>query len=868
MSSAEISVTTLGQLRIARHGQALADFVSSKAALLFVYLAMQPGEHARKKLAAMFWSETPDEQALKNLRTVLTSLRHNLSDALLIERDSLAINPDVTIHVDAAAFEAACIATLAAPKTPDMLPQMQTLVEMYQGTFLAEVSFREADALEEWITVRQRQLQQLYTRLLYELIETAMQHVEYDIALHYAQKLTSLDPYWDVACRQWMRLLAYMQRANEALLHYEAFARLLASDLNAVPEDETTRLYEQIRARQLQPPPSALPTSTIVLPDMPFIEAADDMALVQRMLNTPQCHLLTIYGISGVGKTTLATQVAFQRQHHYRDGAYVISLKRAQSARDLPFLLATTLKIEYGNQTTAPDLETIVLEWLKARHLLLVLDSYEHLLPETAFVQQMLETATQLQVIVTSQASLSLFREWLFPLQGLRVPTPDDTQPETSEAVRLFEATAQRMNPRFELHQQLKDVVEICKLVDGLPLALIIAASWTQIIPISRIRELIADGREFSLPLHQDLPPHHQSIDMMLEYTWTALSEQEQYALTALSIFHSTFSLEEVEYICEIDFALITTMVQRALIQKYGDKYRMHQLIWRYARKKLLFSDRKEALGQRYSAYMLRRLDAIQQQKPLFHEYMFEIELNYDSLMNFDWMTKSFQPVYLLMLSRYLMPYWEVTRRDELPQLQKRFESLHKNDLDADVRLLLQLQLARFHERHEGYAEAQRHIMAIFAGGAAHGSWADWAAIFCLCMSVYPNTAPANDVDTSARDQDILILNNSYHKLLALYLDLRDYEGAQVFLPHLLENGQHPVDRALVAATHAAVATETGQLTLASDWFDTALEYLGDTDEPLLTGALNELRSRAARVGSSTSTGMDPLGFEPRTKPL
>ncbi|MDX2139259.1 MAG: BTAD domain-containing putative transcriptional regulator [Chloroflexota bacterium] len=847
MSSADIHVTTLGQLRIARNGQTLADFVSSKAALLFVYLAMQPGEHTRKKLAAMFWSETPDEQALKNLRTVLTSLRQNLPDAMLIERESLAINPDLTVHVDAAAFEAACIALLSAPSVPEMLEQQLALAAMYQGAFLAEVSFREAEALEEWITVKQRQLQQLYTRLLCELIETATHRFDYDIALQYAQRLTSIDPYWDIACRQWMRLLAYTQRANEALLHYEAFARLLASELNAVPEDETTRLYEQIRARQLQPPQSELRHSTIVLPDMPFIEAVDDMALVQRMLNTPQCHLLTIYGISGVGKTTLATQVAFQRQHSYRDGAYVVGLKRAQTARDLPFLLAVTLKIEYSNQTSAHDLETIVLDWLKARHLLLVLDSYEHLLPETSFVQRMLETATQLQVIITSQASLSLFREWLFPLQGLRVPMPDDTQPENSEAVRLFEVTAQRMNPRFELSRHLREVVEICQLVDGLPLALIIAASWTQIIPISKIKELIADGHEFNLPLHQDLPPHHQSIDMMLEYTWTALSEQEQYALTALSIFHSAFDLQEVEHICEIDFMLITTMVQRALIQKFGDKYRMHQLVWRYARKKLLFSHKKALLSQRYSAYRLRQLDVIQQNKPPLHEYLLEIELHYGSLLNFDWMSKSLQSVYLLALSRFLMPYWEISRKDELPQLQKRFEGIQTQELDADMQLLLQLQLARFHERQERLGEAQRNIAAIFASGATHGSWADWAALFCLCMSVLPHTAPDGNAEDE-RDLDTLILNASYHKLLALYLDMRDYEGAEIFLPHLMDNMHRPVDRAVVAATYAAIAAETGRMALAFEWCNTALVYLGDDDGISLMGVLKTLQLRTGQA--------------------
>jgi DNA-binding SARP family transcriptional activator/predicted ATPase len=838
-----IEVTTLGSFRIHADGQPLASLVSSKAALLLVYLAMQRGEHPRKQLAAMFWSETVDEQALKNLRTVLTSLRQALPNALLIERETLAINPDCALHIDALAFEAACAEVLSAPPAPDGLDELQQLADLYQGLFLANVSIREAVALEEWVSERQRQLQGLYTRLLYQVAEVAISQRQYETGLQYAHKLTSLEPYWEAACRQRMLLLAYSHRANDALLHYETFARLLASELDAAPEAETMTLYEQIRAHQLLPPQPA-ERSTIVLPDMPFVEAVDDLELVERMLNTPQCRLLTIYGISGVGKTTLATQVAYQRQTVYRDGAYVVSLKRAQTARDLPFVIATTLGIAIPNQATPADLEIVIRDTLRDQHLLLVLDGYEHLLPETGCIQRLLEASSQLQMIVTCQTPLSLFREWLFPLQGLRFPLPQDTQPEAFEAVRLFEVTAQRMNPRFTVQEHLADIVEICRLVDGLPLALIIAASWTQIVPIARIKELIADGRAFEMPLHQDLPPHHQSLEMMLEYTWTALAEKEQYALMALAIFQSAFTLEEAEQIGQVDFALMMTMVQRALIQKYGEKYRMHQLVWRYARKKLLFSDTKEALGQRYMAYALRQLGDLQAQQLPLHEYLLAIEKVYDSVWNFDWMARTFQPMYLLTLSRFLMPYWEIFRRDELVEIQARLARIEANDLDADTALLLYLQRARVAMTQDDIEGARRWIDLIFQSDGANGAWGDWGVAFCLSMMMLQVKTWGTNSDE--QELDAHILARSYLKLLLLYLDMGDNDAAEVMFPHLNASLSQPLEQALAVATQAVVAAARGRLAQARERLGEAEAQLGRGDGGRLAGVIRALQQRAA----------------------
>ncbi len=843
----EIHLYTLGQLRIEQNGQVLDDFISTKAVLLFVYLVNYPIEHSRKKLAAMFWSETNDEQSLKNLRTVLSSLRQQMPDALLVTRDELAINPDVSIRADARLFEDGCGKVFSAD-TPQSLAELQSLAEYYQGAFLANITVKEAEALEAWIDEQQRLLAQLYARLLYEIGEQAQKQAAYEIGLDYARRLVALDPYWDTARRQLMRLLAYTNRSNDALRQYDEFVQVLTDELDAAPEEETKVLYEQIRSQLIRPPEQAGIRSTIVLPDMPYVETTDDIALAQRMLNTPQCHLLTLYGISGIGKTALATQIAWHRQHLYQDGAFLVPLKNVQTARDLPYLVATTLGINISGPIEPKMLEDRILDHLKDRHMLLFLDSYEHLLPETSFLQNLLDRAARVQVVVTSQTPLNLFREWLLPLQGLRVPVADDPDAENCEAVRLFAITAQRTNPRFNLRENLAGVIRICQLVEGLPLALIIAAGWTQLIPMNRIADYIIEGKEFNLPTPVDLPPHQQSLEIMLEHTWNTLSAQEQYALTAVSIFQTTFDIDEVEQICDIRLDLLAAMIQKSLIQRFDDKYRMHQLVWRYARKKLLYSDQREALGQRYLTAMKQALQGLREQRLPLHEYLLALEMLYVNLWNYQWMAKAFQPLYMLMLSRYLFIYWETSRVDDLPALHKLFADMQGNQLDDNVRMLLNLQLARFHLRANQPEQAGINLSHVLSAALEDMSWLDWGMAFNLCTVLMPYFVQEYTHDAlDASDEDLVILSAAYLKLLSLYLDTNDYDAAEELMPHLLDSLQHAVDQAPVLAVRGAIAAVRTQYVTAHQYFLLAKQCLADTHAPLLQSAFDHLIARVQR---------------------
>lgn len=846
---AEITITTFGKLRIARDGQPLDGFISSKAALLFVFLALHPGEHPRKKLAAMLWSETHDDQALKNLRTVLSSVRQQVGSAVIVAHETLAVDPSAAVYVDAAVFEAGCQQVFTGAADGDTLRMMQELAGLVQGDFLAGIGVRDAAPLESWISEKQRQLQELHTRLLFEIVETATRATQYDLALAYAWQLVGSEPLWDVAQRQLMRLLAYNNKANEALLHYERFSRLLESELGAQPEAETTALYQQIRGREFMPVNTRATSAQIVLPDMPFVEPVEDIAFAQRMLNTPQCRLLTVFGISGIGKTTLVTQLAFHRQGQYADGTYLIALKETRSARDLPHLIAGALELEINSQSDDAAVEQLVIDRIHNRSMLLVLDNYEQLLPETSFIERILEQTSRVQLILTSQAPLNLFREWLLPLRGLTVPAADDPQPERCEAVRLFELTAQRIDPRFSLAENLAGVTRVCQLVDGLPLAIIIAAGWTQIVTVDRIVQYLEAGQEVSLPLQRSLPGHHQSLDRMLEYTWGTLSSQEQYALTALSVFETGFDLEEAGAICEVDLETLTLLIQRALVQRLQQTYRMHQLVWRYARKKQVRASQQPALAQRYCDYFVSLCERLRADALPLHEHLQVLDVQLTRLWNYEWMPRQFQPYFMLMISRYLLIYWETVQPELLPEVFKLL-SAHPPAAPQpalpDSTLLYDLQLARL-SLALGYVGQAAHHAEQALTAARNARWDELCLILALVIRLHPLIAP--DAATPAANPALLDARRALLQLTAVYTATRHAGALDDLLTHLTrgallsEDGQ-PLDHALCMALRGAVAAERGNAAAAEGCFAEALQMLETLTFPVLATAVQHARER------------------------
>ena len=646
----QIKVYTLGKLIIEQDGQVLSDFVSNKTILLLVYLAMFPEKHAREKLAMLLWSETTDVQAAKNLRTVLSNLRQQSPDLLETSRKLITINPSLDVWVDASEFEIGCAEYLDMLLDP--LPRMQYLAALYKGDFLANVKLRQAEYLQEWVYEKQLSLQQCYIQLLHRIVDHTLKHEQYEIGLPYARDLIAQDPLWEVAQRQLMLLLAHMGRANDALHHYEQFEAYIQDELDTPPEEETTTLYQAIKAGLIQ---KAAPPS-ITLPDIPYVEPSQDVEFAQRMLNTPQCHLLTIFGISGIGKTALATQIAFHRQHLYRDGAHILLLGEAHTADNLTHLLANALGI---TRTTNQSLNQMILEHLKNCEMLLVFDNYEHLPEENQLIQQLLQHAPNVQVIITAQTPLNLYREWLLPLKGLSIPPDDEASSGSFEAVQLFERIAIRLDPGFDVRQHLDEVVSICRMVDGLPLGILIAAGWVQYMSPKEIMAMMQKDLLQVTTMHRDMPSRHQSFQNLVNAMLKHLSHEDQEALTCLTVFEGSFDHPAALAVANIQTPDFIRLVDKGLLQRVGNsRYSIHNIIRQVFLSDLRASPLFEVVLDRYTSYFESWCDTFNEQNYPLHKRMHLLDIEQHNLWLVKGLSETKQQTFLLRIAPALQGYW------------------------------------------------------------------------------------------------------------------------------------------------------------------------------------------------------------------
>ncbi|MCP4288070.1 MAG: AAA family ATPase [Gammaproteobacteria bacterium] len=236
-------------------------------------------------------------------------------------------------------------------------------------------------------------------------------------------------------------------------------------------------MYERIKDSR------AIPAHNLPPPPTPFIGREEELAKLRRYLANPDCRLLTVSGLGGIGKSRLALQaagsVAAETARFFLHGVWFISLVGVESAELLVSAIANALNLAFHGQTPA---KTQLLNYLREKEMLLLLDNYEHLLPQTGLLSRILVQAPAVKLLVTSRQRLNLREEWLFELEGLPYPIGDEAgvdreQLQTFSAVRLFESSARRAHRYVPLAEVRQDVIRVCQLVGGLPLALELAAS-------------------------------------------------------------------------------------------------------------------------------------------------------------------------------------------------------------------------------------------------------------------------------------------------------------------------------------------------------------------------------------------------------
>jgi predicted ATPase/predicted Ser/Thr protein kinase len=348
-------------------------------------------------------------------------------------------------------------------------------------------------------------------------------------------------------------------------------------------------------------------------PGTTFVGRDDEIADICATLEMPECRLMTMQGPGGIGKTRLALAVAECQLGTYADGIYFVPLAPINSADLIVPAITDALEVNFGGQL---ELRVQLLDYLRSREMLLVLDNFEHLLDGVDFISQLLSEAPGIKLLVTSRQVLNIQEEWVRVVDGLSVPpSAEDPKLEDYGAIQLFVDRARRVRTNFSIKGVEPCVVRICQLVDGMPLGIELATSWLRMMDCQEIGDEIANNRDFLASNQRNIPERHRSLRAVFEYSWNLLDEGEKSALVQLSVFRGGFTRKAAQELSGARLPILLALMDKSLLrQAPGHRYDLHEIIRQYAQEKLTETSglRVEALD-RHSRYFMGYLHRRQQ---------------------------------------------------------------------------------------------------------------------------------------------------------------------------------------------------------------------------------------------------------------
>lgn len=596
-----LSLSVLGSFECILNGEEKsAEFRTKKERALLVYLVVaveQP--HQREALGEMFWPGKPDGYARTNLRQALWSIRRVLQDQdqhtpfLLITDDHIRINPESCVEIDCQKFDRVFEETsshqhMSIDSCSTCIEVISHMVDLYQGEFLEECLLPNAYSFQEWVMF---QREHFFRRLLtgiHTLIKHYQDNGEIKIALDFAYRQAKLAPLEESAHRQLMKLLAMDGRRSAAMEQYQVCCRVLSEELDVNPDLETTALYEKIKAGlffNAHRPLTKPATTNLPVQFTKFVGREDELTWAFEILREPTNRLVTVTGISGVGKTRFSIQLGARLIDIFSDGVWFIPLNSIHAVDLIAHEIAQVFQLDPGES----DHQRFLIDFLRSKNMLLIIDNFEHLLDGTTLLLEILQAAPGIKILVTSQRRLSYQAAHILELKGLPFPEEYEARWDKYEAIGLFLERAKRNQPNFRIkNRDVPHLIHICKTVDGLPLGLELAAAGLRFFSCEHIAAQLQSNIDILTTTMLDVPERHRSLRAAFDQSWTMLPEKERDAYRRLSVFQGEFSVDQAVATTGASLTVISALVDRSLIQKNSSGYYLIQpMLRQYAAEKL-----------------------------------------------------------------------------------------------------------------------------------------------------------------------------------------------------------------------------------------------------------------------------------------
>ncbi len=453
-----------------------------------------------------------------------------------------------------------------------------------------------------------------------------------------------------------------------------------------------------------------------------FVGRQTEIAEVIDLLSRSECRLLTVSGVGGIGKTRLAIEVAARLSEQFADGIFFVPLHSISSAANIGPMIAQAVDFQF-RQTG--DLDQQLLDFLREKQLLLLLDNFEHVVDGIDLLTVVMAAAPDVKILVTSREVLRLQQEWVFDLRGMVVPEDGERRTaETCSAVQLFVERAQRVKRQFDLEQNAAHVVRVCQLVEGMPLALELAAAWTRVLPCARLAEELQDSLD--LLTSRDRVPvidRHASMRAVLERSWGLLDDAMQTLLMKLAVFRGGFSFEAAQAVAGADLDMLAALVDKSMVRvEEADHYELHELLRMYASEKLeLHPQDRQAAKDRHCEYYARLLES--QESRIASGYHREVATDMENLrLAWQWAIaeRKLEEVQLMASPLFLIYWWSSWQQEGAEVFNRAVEAL-KMDSPAGrqgvvLGLLVNIQGAlslghnRWNRQNEGWVLMRRGL--------------------------------------------------------------------------------------------------------------------------------------------------------------
>jgi len=623
---------------------------------------------ARSELAELLWGDGPPRTWDTAVRGLISRIRAVLAQAGLPPTEAvttafgcyqLRLPPGSRVDVeDAAAALEGAVADLAAGRPAPALAGAEVAVAVAARQFLPGASGL-------WVEQRQAELSELRVRALEVVADACTATGEFPTAVAAAEEAVALEPLRESAHRRLMAAQAVGGNRGEALRAYERCRAVLAQELGVNPSTPTEAAYLALLGEEPAPTPTPPEAGrddarhTLPVPLTPLVGRDDDLAQVTKLLAASR--LVTLTGTGGVGKSRLSVQAAAAVALDFDDGAALVELAPLTDAELLPHhvLGALDLQEEAGQE---PD-ETLA-AYLRHRHLLLVLDNCEHLVSSCAvLVEGLLRSCPRLSVLTTSREPLGVPGEAAWRVPSLR--------PEA--AVALFAERAGGTGGGFALTADNRaTVAHLCQRLDGIPLALELAAARVGMLSVEEIAERLDDRFRLLSGGARTAAPRQQTLRATVDWTYDALSPAERALFNRLAVFASAFTLQAAERVGGGEGAVLEVLsglVNKSLVLAERPhppgrtRYRLLETMRHYARERLAESG--DALAAR-AAHLAWATAVAEEAEPGLdgagqRQWLDLLETEHDDLRAaLTWATSGTQAEPALRLAAALGRFWEV----------------------------------------------------------------------------------------------------------------------------------------------------------------------------------------------------------------